>query len=407
MLRPYRDLLSTPGAPAFSAAAFVARMPIAMLGLGVVLLVVAHDGSYGLAGALSATLALANALGSPVVSRLVDRLGQRRVLLPAVALQGSFLVCFVALASLDAPRWSLFATVALAGGSGPPLGSLVRARWGQVLGPGPRLQTAYSFEAVLDEVIFVVGPLLVTVLATRLFEQAGLLSAVVLLVVGSLALSALRASEPPPVPGRDDRAPSALAAPGMVAVVAMLVFVGGVIGGVEISVVGFADQHGHAALAGPLLACYAGGSLLAGLVYGAVHWRVALPDRLLAGAVVMTVTVAALPFVRDPAALAALLFVGGLGIAPTLISGLSLVERVVAPGQVTEGLTWATTGITVGLSLTSPLAGRLVDDLGAREAFTVAVASGLAAVIVGALGLRRMRAAPSRRATAPAAAPAD
>jgi MFS family permease len=406
VLRPYRDLLSTPGAPAFSGAAFVARMPIAMLGLGVVLLVVAHDGSYGLAGALSATLALANALGSPVISRLVDRLGQRRVLLAAVALQGSFLVCFVALASLDAPRWSLFATVALAGGSGPPLGSLVRARWGQVLGPGPRLQTAYSYEAVLDEVIFVVGPLLVTVLATRLFEQAGLLSAVVLLVVGSLALSALRASEPPPVPGRDDRR-SALAAPGMVAVVAMLVFVGGVIGGVEISVVGFADQHGHAALAGPLLACYAGGSLLAGLAYGAVHWRVALPDRLLAGAVVMTVTVAALPFVRDPAALAALLFVGGLGIAPTLISGLSLVERLVAPGQVTEGLTWATTGITVGLSLTSPVAGRLVDDLGAREAFTVAVASGLAAVVVGALGLPRMRAAPSRRATSPAAAPVD
>jgi MFS family permease len=404
VLRPYRDLLATPGAPAFSGSAFVARMPIAMLGLGIVLLLVAHDRSYGLAGAVSATLALVNALSAPRIARLVDRLGQSRVLLPSVAVHGVFLLTFVVLADADAGSWSLFLTAALAGVFAPSVGSLVRARWGHVLGPGPRLQTAYSFESVVDEVIFVVGPLLVAVLATRVRPPSGLLVALALLVVGSLGLTAHRASEPPPVPAHAHDGPTVLRTPGMAALITMMVFVGGVFGGVEISTVGFADQDGHRGLAGALLACYAGGSMVAGLAYGVVHWRVALPVRLVAGATAMTLTVASLSFVRSAGLLAPVLFVCGLGIAPTLISGLSLVERMVAPGQVTEGLTWATTGIVVGLSVASPIAGRIVDEVDARHAYLVALGSGLTAVLTGLLAARTLRAGlrsgGDRRATA-------
>ena len=85
VLRPYRDLLVTPGGLRFSSAAFIARMPISMIGLGIVLLVVAKTDSYGRAGALSAAFALVNAGAAPVIARLVDRFGQRRVLLRAVA----------------------------------------------------------------------------------------------------------------------------------------------------------------------------------------------------------------------------------------------------------------------------------------------------------------------------------
>jgi predicted MFS family arabinose efflux permease len=177
----------------------------------------------------------------------------------------------------------------------------------------------------------------------------------------------------------------------------MMVFIGGVFGGVEISAIGFADQDGRAALAGPLLACYAGGSMVAGLVYGSWHWQWSLTRRLLAGAVVMTVTVAGLPLAHAPAVLAPMLFVAGLGIAPTLISGLSLVERLVPAGQVTEGLTWATTGIVVGLSLASPVAGHVVDDVGARQAFAVAALSGTAAVVVCLAGFRHLHLTAGRR----------
>lgn len=391
VLRPYRDLLATPGAWRFSGAGFVARMPIAMMSLGIVLLVVARDGRYGLAGAVSAVFALVNALAAPTISRLVDRLGQRVVLLPAVAVHGIWLVAFVLLASADAPTWSLFLTSGGAGLFAPSVGSLVRARWGHVLGSGPMLHTAYSLESVLDEGIFVLGPLIVTVLSTQVAEQAGLLAALALLVTGSVALAAHRASEPAPSPAGQHARRSALLTRGMPLLVALMVFVGGVFGGVEISTIGFADQWGSPSLAGPLLACYAGGSMIAGLAYGSVHWRWPLHRRLLGGALLMTVTVTVLPFVHHPAVLAPCLFLAGLGIAPTLISGLSIVERLVPTGQVTEGLTWATTGIVVGLSLASPVAGRVVDVVGARQAFTVGLASGATAVVVCTAGFGHLR----------------
>jgi len=400
VLRPYLDLLATPGAKVFSGAAFVARMPMAMLGLGMVLLIVAHDGSYGLAGAVAATEALASAVMAPMISRVVDRLGQRRVLLPTLGLTVVFTLVFVVLAVREEPAWTLFLTAGLAGAFAPSIGSYVRARWGHVLGTGARLQTAYSYESVIDEVIFVVGPLLVTVLATRVAAPAGLVAAVLLLTVGALAFVSHRASEPPPVPVSHHEGPSVLRTPGMLSVIVMMVFVGGVFGGVELSTVGFADQDGHRALAGPLLACYAAGSMVAGLVYGVLHWRVELPVRLLAGASAMTVTVAMLPFIQAPLLLAPVLFVCGLGIAPTLIAGLSLVERLVRPGQLTEGLTWATTGIVVGLSCASPVAGRIVDEVDAHHAYLVALVSGVASVAVGLLGARTLRAGLRRAATA-------
>jgi MFS family permease len=373
-------------------------MPISMIGLGIVFLVVAHSGRYGLAGAISAVFALVNAFAAPAISRLVDRHGQRRVLVPVVVLHGVWLVSFIVLTSTDAPTWTLFVTVACAGVFEPSVGSLVRARWGYLLGQGPRLQTAYSFESVVDEVIFIIGPLIVTLFATQVAEQAGLLAALVLLLVGSFALSALRTSEPPVVARTEHSGGSPLSAPGMRVVMAFMVFLGGVFGGVEISTIGFADQHGHASLAGPLLACYAGGSMVAGIIYGSIRWRWSLPRRLVTGALTMTFTITVLPFVHRPAVLAPCLFVAGLGIAPTLISGFSLVERLVPAAQLTEGLTWATTGIVVGIALASPVAGRLVDDVGARQAFTVGLVSGALAVVICLVGLPRLHAASAQGA---------
>jgi MFS family permease len=389
VLAPYRDLLGTPGGKVFSGAAFVARLPIAMIGLGIVLLVVSAEDRYGLAGAVSATLALVNAVAAPVISRLVDRLGQTRVVTPAVALYAGFLSLFVVLVSLGAPVWTYFVTAAGAGAFAPSIGSLVRARWGYVLGSNPRLTTAYAYESVLDEVIFVLGPLLVTVLATKVAPQAGLLAAVVFVVAGSAFLLAHRASEPPARAHADEH-PSALRSPGLGVLLLVMGFIGGVFGSVEISTVAFADHAGRAGLAGPLLACYAGGSATSGLVFGAVHWTVSARRRLMLGAATMTVTVTTLPFVGSMAVLAPCLFLAGVGIAPTLISGFSLVERIVPEGTVTEGLTWATTGLIVGFSAATWLSGRLVDDAGVPEAFVVAIGSGLLSLVVSSLSYRRL-----------------
>lgn len=390
MLRPYRDLLATPGGKAFSGAAFVARMPISMVGLGIVLLVVAENGRYGLAGAISAIFALVNAVTAPVIARLIDRHGQRTVLAPAVALHAAGIGVFVTLVSVGAATWTFFVSAAAAALFGPSIGSLVRARWGHVLGRDPRLHTAYAYESVLDELIFVLGPLLVTVLATKVRPQAGLLAAIALLVGGSAALLAHRASEPPAGHGHEEGHPSALRSPGLPVLMVVMAFIGGVFGAVEISTVAFADEVGHRSLAGPLLACYAGGSMIAGLVFGAVRWEVSARLRLIAGATAMTVTVTTLPWVSSTTVLAGCLFLAGLGIAPTLISGFSLVERMVPEGTVTEGLTWATTGLIVGFSAATWLSGRLVDTEGVGPAFLVATGSGACALVVCGLAFQRL-----------------
>jgi predicted MFS family arabinose efflux permease len=201
-----------------------------------------------------------------------------------------------------------------------------------------------------------------------------------------------RASEPPPSPHHGAQ-PSALRNPGLPALMTVLLFIGGVFGAVEISTVAFADAAGHRALAGPLLACYAGGSMVSGFVFGSL--RSGLPPRksMLIGATVMTATVVALPFVGPTPLLAVLLVLAGVGIAPTLISGFSLVERIVPASAVTEGLTWATTGLVIGFSGSTWLAGRLVDAAGVGWAFSVATASGAVALLVCWATYRRLPAA--------------
>ena len=389
VLRPYRELLATPGGLRFSTSAFVARMPISMLGLGVVLLVVSETGRYGQAGALSATFAIAEAAGAPLVSRLVDQRGQSTVLVPAVAVHLVALTAFIVLASADGPLWTQFLTAAVAGLTLPSMGSLVRARWGFVLGDDPRLHTAYAYESVLDELIFVVGPLLVTVIATTLAPQVALFVAAGLLVGGTAALLTHRASEPP-VSGHGFDHPSALRDTGLPVLMLVMVFVGGVFGAVEISTVAFADEHGHRALAGPLLACYAAGSLTSGFVFGAVRGDYPPRRSLLVGAGVMTATVLLLPFVGSVWLLAVLLVLAGVGIAPTLISGFTLVEKAVPASAVTEGLTWATTGLVVGFSAATWLAGRLVDSAGVGWAFAVGAVSGLVALLIARATYRRL-----------------
>ena len=381
MLSPYRDLLATPGGLRFSSAAFVARLPIAMFGLGIVLLVSAETGRYSRAGAMFAVFALVNAVAAPLVSRTVDRLGQRRVLERTVPVHVVTLVAFVVLVTRDGPTWAQVLTVAGAAVTSPSIGSFVRARWGHVLGADPRLSTAYALESVLDEAIFVLGPLLVTLLATLVAAQAGLLVAAALLVLGSVLLVSHPASEPPPSPHSGDH-PSALRSPGLPALMGTLVFVGGVFGAVEISSVAFADEAGNRAMAGPLLACYAGGSMVSGLLFGSVRGRIPPRRSLLAATAVMFLTVSVLPFARPTALLALLLVLAGVGIAPALISAFSLVEQVVPTVAVTEGLTWATTALVVGFSVSTWLSGRLVDLAGVPWAYSLAPASAALALLV-------------------------
>ncbi|MGA0980248.1 MAG: MFS transporter, partial [Candidatus Nanopelagicales bacterium] len=199
---PYAEILRQPGAGRFTTAAFIARLPISMVGLGIVLMVSELRGSYALAGILAAAYTVSAALLNPLGSRAVDRWGQRRVVRLLVIVHVAGLVT-LALATVNAASPVVLAALAIvSGATQPATGALVRARWAHVLGGDRRLRTAFAFEGVLDELIFVVGPPLATFLAVALSAPAPVVASAILVAIGSLLLLIQRASEPPPSPSR-------------------------------------------------------------------------------------------------------------------------------------------------------------------------------------------------------------
>ena len=197
-LRPYSDIFRIPGAWRFSAAGVIGRMPMAMFGLGTVLLIAAATGKYGVAGTVSAAGSLGYAFCSPRIARLVDARGQRRVLLPLLAVFATATAALIAAVQLGMPTWAFFVPGAIAGATMPSLGAMVRARWSVLLKNSPRLHTAFSFESVADELCFVVGPAAVTLLATEVFPASGVGVAALLCIAGTLWFAAERSTEPPP-----------------------------------------------------------------------------------------------------------------------------------------------------------------------------------------------------------------
>ena len=381
---PYTQLFHLPGTRAFSGAGLLARVPMSTAGLGTVLLVEGSSGSYALAGAVSGTQALCFAVASPQWARAMDRRGQGPVLRTTALL---FLVSGLALVAVvlsGAPHWTWFGLAALAGAASANVGSVVRSRWANALPEPAQRQTAFAFESVADEVVFVVGPPLVTFLAALVAPPLGFLTGLVIGVGGALALSRLDATAPPVAPRVPGRARAGVLSPGLVAIAVTYLAIGTVFGAMDVVVVGFAEEQGSSATAGVALSAYAAGSLVAGLVYGIARLPGSLVTRFLATALLFAAVAQALHLVGSLSALIGIAFLSGLTIAPVLVAGLSVVEARVPRAGLTEGLTWTTTGLTVGVTAGSALAGAAVDSWGAESAFAVPA---LGAALTGVLAV--------------------
>lgn len=382
MLTSYRRVLAVPGALRFSLTGLVARLPISMVGLGIVLLVEAATGSYGVAGSVSAAYMVANAILAILQGQLVDRLGQARVLAAASAIFGVSMVLLIWSVQGGWPVAASYVFAAAAGASLPQIGSCVRARWSHVLESPSEVQTAYALEAVFDEAVFILGPIAVTLLATAVHPIAGLGTAIVTGVGGSLVFAAQRATEPPAHP--HDRAttvrpalPWRTVAPLAVVCAAL----GVLFGAAEVTTVAFAEEQGHRPWAGGLLALWALGSLLSGVVTGVVRWRRGPTIRVRWGAFAMACAMAPLYFVGSLPVMGVVLLVAGVAIAPTMVATLSLTEQTVPAARLTEGMAIMQTGLVMGVAPGASLSGFVVDHSGASAAYLVSVAAGLVAAL--------------------------
>jgi MFS family permease len=400
---PYLQVMRTPHALPMVLAAFIGRLPLSMVGLGCVLLVADETGSYGLGGAVAAAGAVTTALAGPVLGRWADSHGQRRVLLPVLAVFVASGTAFLFAVKGGWPLVAVFASAGLAGACIPPVSSMIRVRWTHLLRGSHRLPTALAMESVVDEFVFIVGPVLVTFLSTTGHATSGVVTAFTLAAVGSLLFAAQTKTEPPPTPHEHRNGPSAIRTPGLRVLFVVGTAVGAILGTLEIALVAFADQENAKSLSGVLIAGLALGSMASGIGWGTVHWRLPLRLRLVAVLVLLTVCSLPLLFITDVWVMLPFVVLAGVAVSPSLISSFTLAEVLVPRAAVTEAFTWIGTALGLGVAIGASVAGKVVDVYGANAAFLVAtVAAAIAAVVVGLF--QRLLHVPAEHAASPALA---
>ncbi|MHA3703957.1 MFS transporter [Jatrophihabitans sp. YIM 134969] len=370
MFTPYRSVLQAPGALRFCLSAFVMRLPLSMYPVSLVLLISLRDGDYAFGGYLTGAYIAGAAVGGPVLSRSADRRGQRPVLALWTSIHTAAVAGLIAAVLTDQPRWVLLAVAVVIGFSYLSVGALVRARWAGVFG-GRReqLTTAFSLESTLDEVIFVSGPIVASVVATQLDPLASFVLIAVLAGAGAVGLGLAPGGEAVVTHGDAPRPP--IPTGPILLVVATLAFVGMTLGGVDVATIAYVGQAGYDSWSGAVLACFAFGSGVAGLLYGAVRWRRPVETRLRDQAFVFGVMPVLLYLVPDVGVLAPLLFLVGLATAPMLIASFGTAERITPPERLTESMAWVNTGLNVGAGVIAPVIGLVADHVGADVALRI------------------------------------
>ncbi|TKS99899.1 MFS transporter [Streptomyces lasalocidi] len=392
MAAGYLEILRARHAARLLAGTLVGRLPNATAAIAVVLFVRAEGGSYSLAGALAAVYGVANAVGQPVLGRLVDLHGQPRVQLPA-ALASALAMAVFAFTGLD-PLPLAYAAVGAAGLFTPPLEGGLRALWPSVLRREDQVHTAYAMDAIAQEVMFTVGPLLVTLCVSLWSAGAALLVLNVLGVLGALSVVVSAPSRAWRSAPREAHWLGALRSPGLLVLLGAFLFIGMALGSITVASVPYADDHGGDGVYGWLMAALGLGALLGGSVYGARTWPGA-PERRLR-VLVALLAVCYLPLTLMPGAVAmvALTALAGVFLAPAIACAFVIVDRHAPSGTVTEAFSWLVTTFTVGASVGTGVAGPVVEAGGARWGFAVPGAAGAVSLLV-LLAAGRVMAAPA------------
>jgi MFS family permease len=388
VLSSYRDLFRTPGAWQFSGATFLARLPIAIVMLGVVLYVAGTTGSYAQAGAIAGIFQICAAVGAIFTSRIIDKRGQR-VTLPLLACMNSVgLVIF--LYSDENLAFQIFG-IALAGISQPALGAVVRARWVYVLVNAPeKKRTAFAWESIIDELIFIVGPIFTVVMTVQIGLAFPIVISIVFMLTGSILLSLQRKTEPP-IHKSDLPKVNIFRHAGMWRMPLIGACFGWLFGSYEVTTVAFANDAGHPEMTGFILGVWAGCSAIGGLWFGHRAWNSTLHRQLVACTTVATVAFLPAVFARSIPALFIATMVAGFAIAPGLITTYSVTEQLVPANMLTEALTWTNSGMILGYAAGTAVSGVIIDSVGTSVSYILPVGGALAATVFA------LRATPRRR----------
>lgn len=380
----YADLFRAPSVRQVVGAGLLGRLPLGMLPLGNVLLIRHAGESYAVVGVVVAAVSIASGISSPLIGRLIDRAGLTRVLLPLAVLFPLSVGLLVLLANVHASPLALAASAAATGCTLPPIGVCVRSLWPAMLPRADLRETAFALEASLQELSFVVGPVLIGGIAALSSSAIGMLTAGALACIGTVWFSLTKPAQA--AVGHVHEGPrsrrGALGSPGVRTVALACVGLGIAFGTVEVSMPAFAEVHATRAEGALILTCFATGSLIGGLWAGSRTAPLRLELRFAGMLAALGCTLIPPLVAPSLVVMCAIMLFAGVPIAPAMGASYGLVDRLAVPGTRTEAFAWLTTAIVAGMSLGTTLSGVLIERGGPTWSLAIAGPAALGAALV-------------------------
>ncbi|WGD37960.1 MFS transporter [Lysinibacter sp. HNR] len=375
----YKDLLKTPGVARIIAAQLTARFPFGMLSIAFLMHIEHVEGSYGSAGLVLASASIGQAIAGPLTSRWMGLWGMRRV----IAL--TMIVCFTSVSSVALfilPLPFYMALAFLGGLSTPPVQPAVRTIYPKMVN-SKQLTPLFSLDASAQEIIWVLGPVVTVFVAGQYSTQAGILTAMVIMLLGGTWFISSPEVGQVRIPRSRRKMGAVLSRPSVVVATVVGFLLISSAAAVEAGIVSHFGEGDL--LGGVVLAIFAVGSLVGGLALG--HTPISpwsLTRRLLIVAAGLALTVVWL----NVWWLSIMLFIAGIGIAPALAVLFAMVSSTVKFSETAEAYGWVGTGQLIGAATGSAIAGFLIDAVGSSGAFAVATIFGLIACGAAAIGSR-------------------
>ncbi|MEV6161870.1 MFS transporter [Streptomyces sp. NPDC052052] len=379
-------VLLLPGALRAFLPALIGRSALAMGGLALLLAVQDSTGSYTQAGFATAVFGIANVIAAPWRARAVDRFGQRTALTTMASSQAAGFIALALITATDgvAAIWFLVLS-AVVGLTAPPLGAAMRMVWASLTTAGDQRTKAFSVDAICEDLLYVVGPVIITAVIVATSPNIGLWVTATAVFLGTAAMTSSASSRALRGTGRSGvRGDRPLRQPGFVRVLIVLLGAGGVLGVAEIAAPAVAAQHDAVAASGWLLAAFSGGSALGGFLYGQLNLKTGAGKRLFALCISMGLAAVVVSQLDALGLFAAGIALVGLFLTPSLITGYVIADAIVPETSQTEASTWINTSLNLGASLASAAAGIIIDRSGAW----------LALLLVGVIALACASAVP-------------
>lgn len=389
-LARYAALLGPRGLKLTFAASIVGRLPIGITGLALLLLVQTASTSFAFGGAAAACYVAGLALVAPALGRAIDRFGPRGMLLLSGLVFPTTLCLLVLLVERGGPRWATLLLAALAGASFPPITVSMRAYLKRALTDDALLAAAYSLEAVLIELVFIAGPLLVALFVAFFSAGGAVLFAAACGLLGTLLFIGSPAVRSWQIAQRTSRGfLGPLAERGFPRLVVVILLYATSFGLMEIGVTAYSSERGNPALAGVFLGVMSLGSALGGLAYGSRGWHLPLTRQFSNSLAVMGIGLAVLAWPWNSWWFCLWSTLAGVAMAPTLIIQSMLIARISLPEHSTEAFTWSSSALLAGVGIGLAAGGGLLERHSSHAVLAAAAAAALLAAALARAALDR------------------